>query len=90
MWASALVSAIAVMTSATIQARLRVTFVDIMLAVVASKSWGTDACEGIDAIYTGSTVEARTANIYLDYIILHLILFINYIIISCLQFILKT
>lgn len=58
MWTGTLVGTIAVVTCAPIHARLRVTFIDIMLAVVTSKTRVTYTCKSINTINAGSTVEA--------------------------------
>lgn len=55
----ALICSIAVKTCATIEAGLGVTLVDVILAVAASESRQTETGEGVDAIHTGATVEAR-------------------------------
>lgn len=46
------------MTCASIQARLRVTFIDIVLAVVTSETRGAYTGKSINTINTGSTIEA--------------------------------
>lgn len=55
----ALICSITVKTCATIEAGLGVTLVDVILAVAASESRQTETGEGIDAIHTGATIEAR-------------------------------
>lgn len=55
----ALICSVTVKTCATIEAGLGVTLVDVILAVAASESRQTETGEGVDAVHTGATVEAR-------------------------------
>lgn len=54
----ALVSPVTVEAGAPIEARPRVAFVDVILAVAAGEAGKTQARECIDAIHTGAAVEA--------------------------------
>lgn len=56
----ALVCPITIKTSASIEAWLRVTLIDIILTVAASETSQTQAGEGVNSIHTGSAIEART------------------------------
>lgn len=58
----ALVGPVAVEAGAPVEARFGVTLVDVMLAVAAGETRQTQAGEGIDAVHTGATVEAGTAD----------------------------
>lgn len=51
----------AIVTHSSIKAGLRVAFVHLVLAVVASEPEAAGAGEAIDLVHTCSTIKARTA-----------------------------
>lgn len=57
--ARALVRPVTVEASSSIEARLGITLIDVILAVAASESRETLAGEGVDSIHAGASVEAR-------------------------------
>lgn len=61
MWAGALVSAVAVVAGAAVQAGSGVALVDVVLAVAPREARRTQTREGVDAVHTGATVEAGAA-----------------------------
>lgn len=61
MRAGAFVGAVAILAGAAVHAGLRVTLVDVMLAIVPGEAWRAQAGEGVDAVHTGAAVEARAA-----------------------------
>lgn len=61
MQAGALVSAVAVVAGAAVLAGFGITLIDVMLAIVASKSRRAQTREGVDAIHASATIETGAA-----------------------------
>lgn len=59
MRARALVRPVAVQASPTVEARLGVALVDVILAVAAGEARQAEACEHVDSVNAGAAVEAR-------------------------------
>lgn len=58
-WACAFVCSVAVLAGGAVHAGFRITFVDIMLAVVTGEPGRAEAGKRVDAVHTGATIEAR-------------------------------
>lgn len=59
MRARALVSPVTVQASPTVETRLGVTLVDVILAVAAGEAGQAEASEDVDSVHAGAAVEAR-------------------------------
>lgn len=78
MGTGALVRPITVETGSSIEARFRVTLIDIVLAVAASESRETQAGECIDSVHASATIEARAAETW-ETIFLHITLLTSFV-----------
>ena len=58
-WTGALVGAVAVLAGSSVQTRLGVALVDVVLAVTAGEARRTQTGEGVDAVHAGAAVKAR-------------------------------
>lgn len=59
MRARALVRPVTVQASPTVEARLGVALVDVILAVAAGEAGQAEASEDVDSVHAGAAVEAR-------------------------------
>lgn len=59
MGARAFVRPVTVQASPSVEARLGVTLIDVILAVAASEARQAEASEHVDSIHTGAAIEAR-------------------------------